>query len=178
MLATVYKYKTLFASLLLAGLLVVPWGLSLVSSQLEPYPAVIMPSGASTVSLQADTLNYENKTVWARRPGGVWEQLSTHEFLSPVPNQYFSSLRARSFGLKNNTSKLFELRLLPDVTLKQNKISAQEVADTKRWLADKLAGLGYSSEAFEVRTEVLRMDRLTGRLLSSEVKARERYSLR
>ena len=174
----VKRHKYFFGSLSLAAVLVLPWGLSVVSPSLEPYPAVIMPSGEAKVDLDGGTTEYQQKSIWAQREAGDWERVAVTEFLSPIPSQYFSALTNYRFGLRDTGTQTFGVRLLPDISVRRNKVSAAETNEAKIWLAARLRELGYQADEFEIRSERQLLNHQTGDLLEIEVTDVQSYNLR
>lgn len=173
----IYTYRYFFATCFLCVALGVPWVTSSLSVQLEPYPAVVLPSGARTLLLK-DTIDYEVQSVWAQKPGGSWHELSRAELLNPVPNSYFSSLYHNDFGLENNDTKELVMRLSPNISVRRNKVNEQEVDQAKAWLASRLEVLGYDAQTLEIRSENLNIDRRTGVIVERELNDVKSYSLR
>ena len=167
-----------FFTLLLSGLLVIPWGLSVLSPDLEPYPAVIMPSGEGTVSLDKSSLEFTRQSLWAQNSKGDWEKLEVAEFLNPIPRQYFYAISRNDFGTRVKHEEVFPFRLLPDLTVKRSKVTQAEAGAVKIWLANRLGSLGYDPGGFETRTETMRVNRTSGRVLGQEVTDVKAYTLR
>ena len=174
-----YTYRYLFGTILVAAFLVIPWGLSVLSHSLEPYPAVIMPSGEALVSLESNILDYERQSIWVQTQDDDWERLEPSEFLGPIPVQYFFAINSNGFGLIDGPkTEVFPFRLLPDMSVERNKVTQKEAAEAKIWLADNLRRLGYKGEQFEIRTEALSINRQLGDITEQETKNVKSYDLR
>ena len=137
-----------------------------------------MPSGETTVDLDGGITEYQQKSIWAQRETGDWERVAVAEFLTPIPSQYFSALTNHRFGLSDTETQTFGFRLLPDVSVRRNKVSVAETNQAKLWLAARLRELGYQTDEFEIRSERRTLNHQRGELLESEVTDVQSYSLR
>ena len=174
----ILRYKYLLGSALLLCFLGVPWVLSVLSPSLEPYPAVVLPTGARTVSLEEETIPHSRVSLWARRKGGSWQELSAEELLTPIPRHFLPAMVKTDLGLKNTDYKVLSARLLPDLEIPRNKVAPRETAAAASYLADRLEVLGYRPDSLEIRQEALIINRHGGQITEREITDAKRYSLR
>ena len=83
-------------TILLAFILFIPLVLRLFKA--EPYPAVLLPSYATTIS-DADTITVETTRLYGVISGGVWKELDRSEFFDPIPLEHSSQLLASRLAL-------------------------------------------------------------------------------
>lgn len=123
--------KQIFLSLAFAIFLLAPALLKIVG--MEPYPAVILPSGAGTISLEPVVL-HETRLYGERAPG--WERIDAVKFLEPVPVWYLDALARRGFGLEGDAA-----------------------SETREWIRRRLMALAFSTERFRLTVERVRLER-------------------
>lgn len=77
---------------LLALCLCIPFLLRLISFKLEPYPALLFPSGDKQVQvpLTRPIANYSYKQLYGFIPDKGWVQIDEESFLEPIPRNYLS----------------------------------------------------------------------------------------
>jgi hypothetical protein len=123
-----------------------PYYLKLIDPKLEPYPAVILPSGAfkawnNSQQLHAQTIEvvgFDAKT-------GEEKVISHKELLGKVPSHYFMNILERRFGLKT-----------------EDNVSRKYHQSTKQWLRNRLRRQGLKEQKFIVRQVNFRIDKSTG----------------
>ncbi|WP_296702337.1 hypothetical protein [Algoriphagus sp.] len=90
----------------LALCLLVPFGLRLVSSKLEPYPALLFPSGDKQVQVPLDSPipNYRYSELFGFAPEQGWVSIDEEKFIAPIPRNYLSFILEKNKGLFSNYS--------------------------------------------------------------------------
>jgi hypothetical protein len=143
------KYPNLVYTILLSVLLFVPFAVRFGFT--EPYPAVLLPSGAGTIKV-GDHIN--RTAIYGRKIGSdAWTNLSPSQFLHPIPIEFFPNLAERSFGLSPSPYRVFKLGPIKIDT--QRKLSQEDVESAKQWLGARLAQDGYEANALRITQEVL-----------------------
>jgi len=93
------KYPNILYTALLSGILLVPFAIREFAPTLEPYPAVLLPSGGGLIKT-ADQMDFDRISIYGRVAGrDDWIRLSPSQFLNPVPAEFFLPLAQRYFGL-------------------------------------------------------------------------------
>ncbi len=93
--ATGPRHPLLARCLVLAPLLAVPFLLAHVAD-LEPYPAILFPSGHGTIRLSSPVLRFGQRAILGRDAAtGEWVELDLAELLRPIPARYHASVFER-----------------------------------------------------------------------------------
>ncbi len=159
------KYLNVLYTSLLAAVLVVPFLIR--AGPTEPYPAVLLPSGAGKVNATGDRIDSDRTAIYAKSPGhDAWIRLSPEEFLHPVPVQYFPTLAQRYFGLVPTPHQILKLGFLAIDT--QPKISDEEVKSAKQWLRQRLTATGYDDSQLRVTQETVTFRRSDGAEIATQ----------
>ena len=83
------KYPNILYTALLSGFLLVPFAIREFAPTLEPYPAVLLPSGAGLIKT-ADQMDFDRTAIYGRVAGrDDWTRLFPSQFLNPVPAEFF-----------------------------------------------------------------------------------------
>jgi hypothetical protein len=108
------KYPDSVYTTLLSAFLLVPFAIRTLAPTLEPYPAVLLPSGAGTIRMTGGQIDLDRIAIYGKTAGSdAWTRLSPSRFLSPIPPQYFPALAQRSFGRYiGNTSSTVSMRFI------------------------------------------------------------------
>lgn len=130
---------SLRCSILLLFVLFIPFYLRIL--KIEPYPAVLLPSGAFTIKRTDDQVKLKVKQLYAMDNTGNWRKINLRLLLHPIPVQYLSPLVFKDFGfnndsLKNNRGKhkfIKKLKILNTVSP-----GKEELKDLRTWLKTKL----------------------------------------
>ncbi len=164
---------------LLIGLsLTVPFGLRVLSPRLEPHPAILFPSGASVIRVDRAEVSFERTTLWGASEAGEWFALDPGRFLHPIPVQYLDALAANDFGLVRRAVEPVVLRYVWSVVTPPGHVpSVADVAETRRWLAERLVAFGADPAVMRASRERLTLEVPTGRSLRSEVLSTRLYRL-
>jgi hypothetical protein len=153
------KYPNVLYTSLLATVLIVPFLIR--AGPTEPYPAVLLPSGAGKVNATGELTDSDRTAIYAKSAGhDAWIRLSPAEFMHPVPVQYFPTLAQRYFGLLPTPHQILKLGFLAIDT--QPKISDEEIKSAKQWLRQRLAETGYDDSVLRVTEETVTFRRSDG----------------
>lgn len=89
------RFPHLACSLMLVPLLLVPFLLAHVAD-LEPYPAILFPSGHGTIRLSSPVLRFGQRTILGRDAvTGEWIEMDMARLLRPIPARYHASVFER-----------------------------------------------------------------------------------
>lgn len=176
-----YRYVISFA--ILSAVLLVPYTLRIVSSQdlLEPYPAIMLPAGASTVKRDTERFEFTRTQLFGIDPkSGDWKSLDATELLRPVPVHFLNALAKNRFGLDGDQA--FEVRLLkgrlPTFHYDNaSSLTADKIDATRRWFRERLTQAGCQDDRFQVRDTVMTVNLTTREVTELQVEYEETYTL-
>jgi hypothetical protein len=141
------EYTYTYSSLVLLLALVLPYR----SPFGEPYPAVILPSGATKINVETSKVYFTRKSVWARKNQEVtWTNLSNKEFIAPIPAQYFAKIYDGKFGFNSSHPHI-----------------------SKDWIQKRLSELGFNTNEIRLTTERVTFDVKSQRLIKKEIRHEE-----
>jgi len=175
------RYRYSWLTFLLACALVPPFVVRTLYYNLEAFPAVLLPSGAGTVSVGRGEVKFTRVALWGRRDGDSsnWARIEVERFLHPIPVHYLSGIARNSFGLnpakaklpslaaRLNSAREFEAALFLNRALRA-KVTATEVQDGKRWLSRKLSRFGYVPTEMRITSDHLTFAIETGKVVAVE----------
>jgi hypothetical protein len=158
------RMGTLFSrweSLLIALALIVPESLR-SCAKLEPYPAVILPTGAGTIRIKNGTVSAQRTFLTAKR-NGKWEEVDVGKFLAPVAVHYFSGIARRDFGLRKSKTA--------------TPLQLERATETKRWMKARLAAQGFEPKQLRLMRQSMRITLASGKHSHSKTRRRKTYDL-
>ena len=156
------KYPNILYTALLSGFLLVPFAIREFAPTLEPYPAVLLPSGAGLIKT-ADQMDFDRTAIYGRVAGrDDWTRLCPSRFLNPVPADFFPPLAQRYFGLSAMGPITHTIRGGVVIRIDTHKISEEDVNNAKRWLRGRLNGSGCDDRALRITQEVVTLRRSDG----------------
>ena len=132
-------------TLIILSLLLIP--LVLKAFIAEPYPAIILPSGASRIQTTEEFTTFSRIRFFAEDQAGTRSEVSTEQLIHPIPPQYIYALLGHRFGLESGTGDPAG-----------GKERQQQV---QQWLADNVGG---EAEAIIISREFVERNRRTGEL--------------
>lgn len=90
-----FRFPLLAGSLVLVPFLLVPFLLAHVAD-LEPYPAILFPSGHGTIRLSSPVLRFGKRAILGRDAAtGAWVEVDMARLLRPIPARYHASVFER-----------------------------------------------------------------------------------
>lgn len=123
-----------------------PYYLKLEDPDLEPYPAVILPSGAFKAWNKNNYLHAQIvEVVGFDSRTGEEKVISHEELLGKIPSHYFMNILGRKFGLKAG-----------------DNASRKHHQSTRQWLRGRLRCQGLKENKFIVRQVSFRIDKSSG----------------
>lgn len=156
------RYKLTVLTFLLVIALIVPYGLKLLSSSLEPYPAILFPSGAAKVRGDQDSFEFETINLYCfDLMSESWKPKDTSSFLSPIPNHFFGAIVKNEFGLNPDLEYTVKSRknFLPRFTYKNvHALSAVNIDEAKAWLRNRLLEQGCRDDSLLIQRKLMLAD--------------------
>jgi hypothetical protein len=156
------KYPNTLYTALLSAFLVVPFAIATLAPVLEPYPAVLLPTGGGRIKTTEDQMDWGRLVIYGRvADSDAWTRLSPLKFLGPIPAEFFSTLVQRYFGLipvpiANRT------RVGVVITIDPRKVPEEEVKNAKQWLRARLKDSGCDDNVLRITQEVVTFRRSDG----------------
>lgn len=170
------QYPNCWLTLLLGLILFPPFTLKTLNPRFEPYPAIILPSGAMKTNANAREVSFSKKSIWGKHEkNNTWTKIDLETFLKPIPRYYFSLIVENSLGvkLKNqqiiNSPQGFKARLKEFINKNlNNKVTPSEVNNTKYWWQQQLIQHGYAANEIMIVYEKVKFDVQTGQIISKK----------
>ena len=157
------KYQNTVYTALLSVFLVVPFAIATLAPVLEPYPAVLLPSGALRIQTTGDQMDIGRTSIYGRVAGhDAWTRLSPPEFVSPIPDSFFSPLVQHYFGLSPVGPVANRTRVGVVITIDPRKVPEEEVKNAKQWLSARLKESGCDDSVLRITQEVVTFRRSDG----------------
>ena len=164
------QYPNCSLTLLLTFILLPPFALTTLKPHLEPYPAIILPSGAGKIDVGSKDISFTRIDLWGKREkDNTWTRIDLETFWPPIPQQYFYPIVRNSLGLKLEQDEIIKpTKGIGGIINKilSNKITPSEVDDAKRWWRKKLVQSGYDSDEIMITSEKVKFDIETGKIIS------------
>lgn len=140
--------------------------------QIEPYPAVLLPSGVSLIKKVNNQVKLKVKKLYAIDKTGNWKKVDLRLLLHPIPLQFSEGLASKDFGfdtdfLKRNGGK----DSLLNKTKNLNTVSAnkEELKDLRKWLKTKLVEQNFATSTIKSVSYLETISIETGVVLEQEV---------
>ena len=157
------KYPNTLYTALLSTFLVVPFAITFLAPVLEPYPAVLLPSGGGRIKVTEDQMDLGRTSIYGKVAGrDAWTRLSPTEFLGPIPPEFSSLLAQRYFGLSPVGPIANRTRVGVVITVAPRKVPEEEVKNAKQWLRARLKESGCEDNVLRITQEVLTFRRSDG----------------
>ena len=161
-------------TLAIVGCLLVPFEVSRRAPIMEPYPAVLLPSGADQVRVDEKQPKVWKIKLWGKNEHGAWIELDSNAFLSPIPVQYLEGIMRRDFGFKPAEA----LSLLGGlITISRPQPSQTAVSQTRAWLRAHLRDAGATPSVLRMTIEEITVEVPGGRILSEATAVERLYRL-
>lgn len=160
---------SLRSTIIILALLIIPFSIRYkYGSNLEPFPAVIMPSGAYKISVSDNEFTVRFTEIQAQKEDCRWVLLDAHQILYPLPVQYHNKIFARHFGLKEQEIELngrLMILLKQKNILKSRKAIEEDKEEVQVWLRENIAMQGYQAEAVKIIIKEQKIRVSNGRVL-------------
>jgi len=157
------KYPNILYTALLSASLLVPFAIGYLAPTLEPYPAVLLPSGAGRIKTTGDQIDFNRAAIYGRVAGrDAWTRLSPSQFLNPIPPEFFPPLAQRYFGLSPIGPITHTIKGGAVIRIDTQKVSEEEVRNAKQWLRARLNRSGCDDSVLRITQEVVTLRRSDG----------------
>ena len=159
------QYPNLSLTLLLAFILLPPFALKTLKPRLEPYPAIILPSGGGKVDVGARDVSFRRTSFWGKHEkNNTWTKIDLETFWPPLPLQHFGLIVRNSLDLKSEEERI--IKLPKGIKILINKeVTPREVQNAKHWWRQKLVQSGYASDELMITSEEVKFDIETGKII-------------
>lgn len=133
------RFKWIILFVFLALFLFGPFLLRHLNGQLEVYPAVLLPAGASLSYRQDTLLAYQNILLYGLDSvSRQRKKLDSKDFIAPIPHRYLRGIVGNRFGLDSFSEITIYLPKLGLRVSKQRRRTAPDIDETKSWLRNRL----------------------------------------
>ena len=174
------KYKHIIGFFLLSTILVIPYMIKLIV-RLEPYPAIILPSGAGKVERKDDSFQFTRTNIYGLGlVSGEWERRDPKSFLNPIHVHFLSAIIKNDFGLNPDLEYTVSSRgnLIPSFTYNNRDcLTEKNISYTKSWLRTRLSNHGCKNEMIIVRQVLLSADLKTREITEIGITNEKTYHL-
>ncbi len=161
-------FPKLARRLILILVLFVPFLLRERGAYLEPYPAIVLPRGASLLDISEGVINYPFTELVAVDSAGVEHVLEPKAFFAPIPAHYWTRICRDNFGLEPQPFSPIEKKIslgLWSIKLKHDRETTPEQRqETIAWLKDRAAAQGVT----DAKLILVRFSRVTMRVADQE----------
>ena len=140
---------SLRSSCLILFILITPFVLRLYWH--EPYPAILLPSGASSVQKSGQTLDLITTEVFVY--DSSWHKITPRELITPIPLQYFGAMLGYDLGFERDTIKGSGLRKLLEKNIglyQREALAPSDFQELGTWFKTKLLEQGISATALKI----------------------------
>ncbi|MBV9873258.1 MAG: hypothetical protein JO025_00895 [Verrucomicrobia bacterium] len=157
------KYSNTIYTVALSIVFFVPFAVAFVAPTLEPYPALLLPSGAGTIKTTEDQMDFTRTSIFGKRAvGDSWTRLSPSQFLSPIPPEFFPSLAQRYFALRPVAPVPYRTRVGVVIKVNPRKVDEKDIPRAKEWLRTRLKETGCEDSLLRISQEVVTIRRSDG----------------
>ncbi|MBX2862988.1 MAG: hypothetical protein KTR27_05495 [Leptolyngbyaceae cyanobacterium MAG.088] len=132
--------KLVIRLILLLGL-IVPFLLREMNNSLEPYPAVLQPSGATKISTSEGLLKFSRTELIIICSNGSEKSLDPNQFFDTIPTQYWTHIARNGFGFNEPKSKSVSLGIWTLQTTTVLKASPEDKKAALEWMHKQLKNL-------------------------------------
>ena len=146
---------SLVFTVLLVTFLIAPYFIYIrYGAEMEPYPAVILPSGAGFAYRDSSQLSYEYAYLYGQDENGEWEYLNPEEFLFPMPSYYIGHVMTHISWLdeppvNNDVAGTLRTWMFNNGWIRL-PFRIEESEEFKRWLSDKLIAHAFDSRQIRI----------------------------
>jgi hypothetical protein len=141
----------------LAILLIVPL-VTRVLTNTEPYPAILLPSGATKIAVRARAATFDHVALYAGDSYGRFEAIDARTFLAPIPVQYLEGITATDFGQTDTTTKRFLIRRVGAYAISRRVASEKDRRIARDWLRDRVRLADTTADHLVTRVERTTLD--------------------
>src|SRR5690606_11500771 len=136
----------------------------------EPFPAILLPSGASKAPLLSDEYHVSYTDLIAQKVDGSWANVDSRRLLYPLPYTNHKHVFERAFGLIDDHLLTDNHNLLARLAILKARISTErEKNKTKKWLEKRLIYQGFAGNVLGIvkRERVISIS--TGKIINENI---------
>ncbi|MGC1527685.1 MAG: hypothetical protein WA783_16700 [Phormidesmis sp.] len=122
--------------------LVGPFLLRDVSNSLEPYPAVLQPTGSGKIFTTDNILTFTETQLIAIQVDGSEHRVDTRAFVSRIPHRYWQPIADMNFGLGPAATQSVSLDAQEIAVAEVEESSLEERRAMLNWIHTRLAQQG------------------------------------
>jgi hypothetical protein len=153
-------------SIVIALALLVPFAVAM-STDSEPYPAVLFPGGGGVVQTRNSVVEYNAVLLYGIDQEGLPVQIDVAPFLDPIPTQFLVPLVAADFGLNDDTELEIRIKKIGRTfSVPGVRVSEADRQGTRAWLGDRLEALGLDPGVLITQRVRITADSNSGREVS------------
>jgi hypothetical protein len=161
------SYGHLLLAILLATLLVLPFLTYASNRNLEPYPAIILPGGASIVQRDATSSTYNSIRFYGIDPlSGEEILLDNRQTIQPIGPTRLRAMARYAFNF--DSMPVYGLRKLI-YPAKQYRINEEEKAGIWNWLGSNLSAQRVRTDTILLRQVATTVDYRTKEIIREEL---------
>lgn len=139
----------------------------------EPWPAVVLPSGAITISVKDGVATFGVVDVSVIGPGKQRQHIDARSFLTPVPVHYLNTMLVNRFGQDERPFREVPFKrggLGPFHSLRLSRVppTPAEREQARLWLRDNAKRAGLTGDTISIRTQNISVAMKSGQELSRE----------
>lgn len=145
----------------------------------EPYPAILLPSGASSVQKSGQTLDLMTTEVFVHDSN--WHKIAPGELISPIPTQYFGAMLGFDLGFERDTIKGSGLRKLLEQNIglyQRETLSPADFRELENWFRTKLEAQGIRANALKIAKSKISLSLKTSDIISKTIVSERVIQLR
>ncbi len=138
----------------------------------EPFPAILLPSGAYRASVASNEFRVNYTDLVAQKEDGSWDVVDAKLLLYPLPANNHKFVYEREFGLKVPAEPMDRrfVRLLKSLNiLKSRNWTDQDKERTKRWLGRRLKEQGFTDAVLSIVYKEKTVSTSNGEILSDHI---------
>jgi len=139
----------------------------------EPYPALILPSGASKAKVIGGEVSSTKYLGYGVTQDGEREEVDLVKLIRPAPSHYLKYIFKNDFGLRPERVEAAKGRKKWKYTARAS--TPENVEDCKKWVSQKIGNQYVALVVIEKKVRVRQSD---GVISSEEIKKEEIYDLK
>lgn len=153
-------------------------GLFLKIIGFEPYPAIVLPSGSSTIKRVNNKVHFKETKIYALNSQGIFTEIDKETFLGKIPKHIIQGLIDRNFGMDKSLaiSKSRKLKILKMLHLSKfsfftgkTNASAEDTREVTHWLNERLNAQNLKGPYIKVVTYNNTVFTQTGNIIHTKI---------
>lgn len=136
----------------------------------EPYPAILLPSGASSVQKSGQTLHLTTTEVFVH--SNSWHKIDARTLISPIPVQYFGAMLGYDLGFERDTIQGSGLRNLLEEHMglyQRETLKSEDFLELENWFRTKLQAQNIKANAFKIVKSKMTLSLKTAAIISKTI---------